>query len=59
MKEAKRINKQGQIIFVIAFIIFQVVFWSVGLSEFFSDKNIERMTLEEEIREELSTRKVL
>ena len=59
LKEAKRINKQGQIIFVIAFILFQVVFWSVGLSEFFSDKNIERMTLEEEIREELSTRKVI
>ena len=27
--------------------------------EFYSDKNIEKMTAEEEIREELSTRKVI
>ena len=79
LKEAKRINQQGQVIFVIAFVIFQIVFWSVGLSgrvtqfepsqparkfamifaEFYSDKNIEKMTAEEEIREELSTQKVI
>ena len=59
MKEARRINKQGQIIFVIAFILFQLIFWSVGLAEFFSDKNIEKMTELEELRElELTQKKV-
>ena len=41
MKEARRINKQGQIFFVVAFLLFQIVFWSVALSEFYSDKNID------------------
>jgi len=59
LKEARRINKQGQIIFVVAFFLFQIVFWSVGLSEFLSDKNIEKLTRLEEIREEMSTQKVL
>ena len=57
MKEARRINKQGQIFFVVAFLLFQIVFWSVALSEFYSDKNIEKMT--EEIREEEATKKVV
>merc|ERR1719232_1108402 len=59
MKEARRINKQGQIIFVIAFVGFQVIFWSVGLAEFFSDKNIEKMTELEELRELELTKKVV
>lgn len=57
MKEARRINKQGQIFFVVAFLLFQIVFWSVALSEFYSDKNIEKMT--EEIRVEEATKKVV
>ena len=58
MKEARRINKQGQIIFVFAFVIFQIVFWSVGMAEFYSDKSIDRMTLLEEIREIESKKKI-
>ena len=57
MKEARRINKQGQIFFVVAFLLFQIVFWSVALSEFYSDKNSEKMT--EEIRVEEATKKVV
>ena len=59
MKEARRINKQGQIIFVVAFVLFQVIFWSVGMAEFYSDKSIEKMTELEEIRELESTKKVV
>ena len=59
LKEARRVNKQGQIIFVVAFFLFQIVFWSVGLSEYLSEKNIEKLTALEEIREELSTQKVI
>ena len=58
MKEARRINKQGQIIFVFAFVLFQIVFWSVGLSEFYSDKSIEKMTELEELREIESMKKL-
>ena len=59
LKEARRVNKQGQIIFVVAFFLFQIVFWSVGLSEYLSEKNIEKLTTLEEIREEMSTQKVI
>jgi len=59
LKEARRVNKQGQIIFVVAFFLFQIVFWSVGLSEYLSEKNIEKLTALEEIREEMSTQKVI
>ena len=59
MKEARRINKQGQIFFVVAFLLFQIVFWSVALSEYYSDKNIEKMTAMEELREEEATKKVV
>ena len=59
MREARRINKQGQIFFVVAFLLFQIVFWSMALSEFCSDKNIEKMTALEEIREEEATKKVV
>ena len=59
LKEARRINRQGQIIFVVAFIMFQVIFWSVGLAEFYSDKSIEKMTELEEIREWQSTQKLV
>jgi len=59
LKEARRVNKQGQIIFVVAFVIFQIVFWSIGLSEYFSEKDIVNLTELEEIREEMATRKVI
>lgn len=59
LSEARRINKQGQIIFVVVFLLFQLVFWSVGMAEFFSDRNIERLTALEEIREEMSTQRVI
>ena len=58
MKEARRINKQGQIFFVVVFLLFQILFWSMALSEFCSDKNIEKMTALE-IREEEATKKVV
>jgi len=44
LEEASRINKQGQILFVVAFFLFQVVFWSVALAEFYSEKDIKKMT---------------
>ena len=34
LEDASRINKQGQIIFVLGFLVFQIVFWSVALAEF-------------------------
>ena len=52
--EARRVNKQGQIIFVVAFLLFQIIFWSVGLSEYFAEKKIDKLTELEEIREMLS-----
>ena len=58
MREARRINKQGQIFFVVVFLLFQILFWSMALSEFCSDKNIEKMTALE-IREEEATKKVV
>ena len=54
LEEARRLNKQGQIIFVIAFLIFQIIFWSVGLSEYFSENKIEKLTELEELREKIS-----
>ena len=53
--EARRVNKQGQIIFVVAFLLFQIVFWSVGLSEYFAEKKIDQLTELEELMEMLST----
>ena len=54
LAEARRINKQGKIIFVVAFILFQIIFWSVGLSEYLSEKNIEELTELEELREKMN-----
>ena len=54
LEEARRVNKQGQIIFVVAFLIFQIIFWSVGLSEYFSENKIEKLTELEELREKIS-----
>ena len=34
MADASRINKQGQIFFVVGFVLFQIVFWSVAMAEF-------------------------
>jgi len=44
LAEAKRINKQGQVAFVVSFLFFQIVFWSVALSEYFSEKDIVMLT---------------
>merc|ERR1711915_248043 len=52
LEAAARINKQGQIAFVVAFLLFQTVFWAVALSEFFSEKNIEELTVVQEMVEE-------
>ena len=40
LSDARRINKQGQVIFVIMFVLFQLVFWSVGLVENFAEKDV-------------------
>ena len=37
LEDAARINKQGQIFFVVAFFFFQIVFWSVALAENYSE----------------------
>merc|ERR1719225_1639919 len=58
-EDARRINKQGQIFFVIAFLLFQIVFWAVALAEFLSEKNIEKLTIIKEAAELLATQKVL
>ena len=34
LADANRINKQGQIFFVVGFVLFQIVFWSVAMAEF-------------------------
>ena len=54
LEEARRLNKQGQIIFVAAFLMFQIIFWSVGLSEYFSEKKIQKLTELEELREKIT-----
>jgi len=59
LEDARRINKQGQIFFVIAFLLFQIVFWAVALAEFLSEKNIEKLTILKEAAELLATQKVL
>lgn len=54
LEDARRINKQGQIIFIVAFVIIQTAFWSVALSEEFMIKDIYTLTEEHEIREAAS-----
>merc|ERR1719510_89535 len=54
LEAARKINIQGQIFFVVAFLLFQIVFWSVALSEYFSKKDIEKMTVIQELQEELN-----
>ncbi|XP_023331543.1 uncharacterized protein LOC111703739 [Eurytemora carolleeae] len=44
LEEAARINKQGQIAFVVGFLVFQLVFWAISLSEYFSEKDIVALT---------------
>ena len=34
LEDANRINKQGQILFVLGFVLFQIIFWAVALAEF-------------------------
>ena len=34
LEDANRINKQGQILFVVGFILFQIIFWAVAMAEF-------------------------
>lgn len=54
LEDARRINKQGQIMFLVAFVIIQTTFWAVALSEEFLVKSIEELTAEHEAREALS-----
>ena len=54
-KESRRLSMDRSS----SFLLFQIVFWSVALSEFYSDKNIEKTTALEEIREEEATKKVV
>ena len=53
-KESRRLSMDRSS----SFLLFQIVFWSVALSEFYSVKNIEKMTALE-IREEEATKKVV
>jgi len=59
LADAKRINMQGQIAFVVAFLLFQTVFWSVALSEFYSEKDIHILTALQETNELLSKKKMV
>ena len=34
IEDATRINQQGQIIFVVGFFLFQIIFWGVAMGEF-------------------------
>ena len=34
IEDATRINQQGQIIFVVGFFLFQIIFWGVAMAEF-------------------------
>lgn len=53
LSDARRINKQGQIIFVIMFVLFQLVFWSVGLAQDFSEKDVVKLTQKAEYYESM------
>jgi len=44
LADANRINKQGQIFFVVGFVLFQIVFWSVAMAEFVPEKKIGILT---------------
>jgi len=59
LDEARRINKQGQIAFVVTFLLFQTVFWAVSLAEYFSKKDILLMTEVQEMVEEQNKMRVL
>jgi len=59
LDDARRINKQGQIFFVVAFLLFQIIFWSVALVEFYSEKKIEDLTTMKEAAELEATKRVL
>ena len=44
IEDATRINQQGQIIFVVGFFLFQMIFWGVAMAEFipeYEKKNIK------------------
>merc|ERR1719219_937416 len=58
LAEAKRVNTQGQIAFVIAFLLFQTVFWAVALAEFNSEKDIFALTAMQEQIEVASKKKM-
>jgi len=59
LADAKRINKQGQIIFVVAFVVFQFVFWVVGLVENLSEKDVHKLTKQAEYYEDIAKQKIL
>ena len=53
MPEVKKLLVQGQVIFVIMFVLFQLVFWSVGLVENFAEKDVGKLTQRAEYYENL------
>ena len=59
LADARRINKQGQIIFVVAFVLFQFVFWCVGLVENLSAKDVHKLTDLAEYYEDLAKKKII
>merc|ERR1712110_62874 len=58
LADANRINKQGQIFFVVGFVLFQVVFWSVALAEFIPEKKIGILTDVAEYQEMVNKMKI-
>merc|ERR1712061_552887 len=59
LAEARRINNQGKVIFVVAFFLFQTVFWAVALAENLSTKDIYKLTDLSEYYEALSKKKTV
>ena len=48
IEDATRINQQGQIIFVVGFFLFQIIFWGVAMAEFipeYEKQTIHRLKL--------------
>ena len=45
IEDATRINQQGQIIFVVGFFLFQLIFWGVAMAEFIPEYKKQHQTI--------------
>ena len=45
IEDATRINQQGQIIFVVGFFLFQIIFWGVAMAEFIPEYKKKKLKI--------------